>query len=111
MALFFLAFMPQFLQPELGHLSLQMVQLGLVFIIQTVAVFGLFASLPAALGRLLARQPALRRGSTGSPAGVHCAGGAGWLSYGEVGEEQETIAPLTTPHPSPLTLPHQSPHP
>lgn len=58
-ALFFLAFMPQFLKPELGGLSLQMVQLGLVFILQTVAVFGLFAFAAGSLGRLMARQPGL----------------------------------------------------
>ena len=56
-ALFFLAFMPQFLKPELGHLSLQMVRLGLVFIVQTIVVFGLFAFAAGSLGRLLARRP------------------------------------------------------
>jgi threonine/homoserine/homoserine lactone efflux protein len=56
-ALFFLAFLPQFARPEYGSVALQMVVLGLVFVLQTVLVFGLFALAAGSLGRLLARRP------------------------------------------------------
>ncbi len=57
-ALFFLAFLPQFTRPALGSPSLQMVQLGLVFAAQTILVFGAIAYAAGSLGRLLARRPA-----------------------------------------------------
>ena len=38
--LFFLAFLPQFAKPELGNVPLQIVTLGLLFQIATLAVFG-----------------------------------------------------------------------
>jgi len=57
-ALFFLAFLPQFSQPELGSVALQTVQLGLAFALQTVLVFGAIAFAAGAIGRALARRPA-----------------------------------------------------
>lgn len=38
--LFFLAFLPQFAKPELGHLPLQIVSLGILFQTATLIVFG-----------------------------------------------------------------------
>ena len=38
--LFFLAFLPQFAKPELGNVPLQIVTLGLLFQLATLAVFG-----------------------------------------------------------------------
>ncbi len=57
-ALFFLAFLPQFARAEAGGLSLQMVQLGVVFALQTTVVFGAIALAAGSVGRALARRPA-----------------------------------------------------
>ncbi len=58
-ALFFLAFLPQFTRPEAGPAGVQMVLLGLVFAVQTVFVFGAIALAAGSIGRLLARRPRL----------------------------------------------------
>jgi len=39
-SIFFLAFLPQFVNPELGSVSTQMIILGIIFMITTVIVFG-----------------------------------------------------------------------
>ena len=57
--LFFLAFLPQFADPARGSVSLQMLVLGLVFIAQTVVIFGSMAFAAGHIGRLLARRPRL----------------------------------------------------
>ncbi|HNI83643.1 MAG TPA: LysE family transporter, partial [Rhodocyclaceae bacterium] len=58
-ALFFLAFLPQFVDPARGDTAHQMIVLGLVFSAQTVVVFGGIALASGALGHALARHPAL----------------------------------------------------
>lgn len=57
-ALFFLAFLPQFVEPAAGSASMQMVALGSAFALQTVAVFGSIALAAGTLGRAIARRPA-----------------------------------------------------
>lgn len=57
-ALFFLAFLPQFVAPGDGHATLQMVALGSAFAAQTVFVFGGIALAAGSLGRAIARRPA-----------------------------------------------------
>lgn len=52
-SIFFLAFLPQFADPARGSLTLQIVMLGLVFIIATVLVFGSVALLAGAIGEWL----------------------------------------------------------
>lgn len=44
-AIFFLAFLPQFVEPDTGELPLQIAQLGLLFILATLLVFGAVALL------------------------------------------------------------------
>ena len=61
-ALFFLAFLPQFLNPEAGHVALQSLVLGALFMAQTIIVFGLIALAAGTLGRQLSRHPAWARG-------------------------------------------------
>jgi len=59
--LFFLAFMPQFVDPAAGPAGLQMAVLGAVFVVQTVLIFGAFALAAGRLGALLGRRPGLGR--------------------------------------------------
>lgn len=58
-ALFFLAFLPQFAQPQRGGLALQMGILGTLFVAQTILVFGAIALAAGSLGRWLGRRPGL----------------------------------------------------
>ncbi len=57
--LFFLAFLPQFVQAERGEAAWQIVQLGVVFTLQVAVVFGLIGAFAGALGERLARRPAV----------------------------------------------------
>lgn len=59
-ALFFLAFLPQFVAPARGAASWQMAQLGLVFTAQAVLVFGAIGWFAGGVGERLQRQPAIR---------------------------------------------------
>jgi threonine/homoserine/homoserine lactone efflux protein len=58
-AIFFLAFFPQFVRPALGHPALQMTILGLTFVILTMFGFGLVALGAGALNSRLAARPSL----------------------------------------------------
>ena len=55
-SLFFLAFLPQFTDPRNGALAPQVVLLGAIFMLVTLAVFGLISQLAGAIGRRLARS-------------------------------------------------------
>lgn len=61
-ALFFLAFLPQFVDPARGSATGQLVLLGLLFAAQTVLVFGGIALASGWLGRALARHPGVGTG-------------------------------------------------
>jgi threonine/homoserine/homoserine lactone efflux protein len=56
-SIFFLAFLPQFADPKLGGLSLQLMSLGAVFMVATLLVFGAVALLAGSLGDWLRRSP------------------------------------------------------
>ena len=58
-ALFFIAFLPQFADPARGPVWLQMVLLGAVFAAQTVLIFGSLGWFAGGIGTRLQRQPAL----------------------------------------------------
>ena len=58
-AIFFLAFFPQFVRPAHGHPALQMTILGLTFVILTMFGFGLVALGAGALNSRLAARPSL----------------------------------------------------
>ncbi|MEM1049033.1 MAG: LysE family translocator [Pseudomonadota bacterium] len=55
-AIFFLAFLPQFAEPARGNLTLQLLFLGAFFILTTAAVFGLIAWSSGFLGKWLKRS-------------------------------------------------------
>ncbi|MBP1728596.1 MAG: transporter, RhtB family [Deltaproteobacteria bacterium] len=56
-ALFFLAFLPQFVTPAAGHLPLQMLLLGGIFMLQAVAIFSLIGWFSGSIGKQLLSRP------------------------------------------------------
>ena len=59
--LFFFAFLPQFTSPALGPIGPQTVQLGAVFMLATLLVFGAIAFFSGAFGELLQRSVTAKR--------------------------------------------------
>lgn len=59
--LFFFAFLPQFTSPKLGPVGWQTVQLGAVFMLATLLVFGAIAFFSGAFGELLQRSVTAKR--------------------------------------------------
>ncbi|GAB4350037.1 MAG: LysE family translocator [Gammaproteobacteria bacterium] len=60
-SIFFLAFLPQFADPQRGSLTLQIVMLGALFIVATILVFGGVALLAGALGERFNRSVRAQR--------------------------------------------------
>ncbi|MEN8687982.1 MAG: LysE family translocator [Desulfuromonadales bacterium] len=60
-SIFFLAFLPQFADPDRGPISLQMVVLGGIFIFATILVFGSIAFIGGVLGDWLNRSERAQR--------------------------------------------------
>jgi threonine/homoserine/homoserine lactone efflux protein len=56
-AVFFIAFFPQFISTEKGHIPLQMLTLGCLFVVQTFIIFGLIGWFAGSLGVWLQRRP------------------------------------------------------
>lgn len=57
--LFFLSFLPQFVNAAAGHLETQMLLLGAIFMVQTVVIFGAVALFSGFIGDWLKRKPAI----------------------------------------------------
>jgi threonine/homoserine/homoserine lactone efflux protein len=57
--LFFLAFLPQFVNAGAGNIALQLVLLGVAFMIVTIVVFGAVAVFAAMIGDWIRRKPAI----------------------------------------------------
>ncbi|MRR54443.1 MAG: LysE family translocator [Deltaproteobacteria bacterium] len=60
-ALFFLAFLPQFVSPGSENASLQMFLFGLLFMMQAVVVFSVIGWLSGGVGNLILKRPHLAR--------------------------------------------------
>lgn len=60
-SIFFLAFLPQFVDPGRGPVVFQIVQLGLLFIAATILVFGSVSLLAGSFGQWLNRSETARR--------------------------------------------------
>ena len=60
-AIFFIAFLPQFADPALGSLSVQMMTLGVLFIVTTFMVFGSVAWFAGFLGEFLRKSERAQR--------------------------------------------------
>jgi len=57
--LFFLAFLPQFVSAQAGHVGWQMALLGAIFMVQTVVIFGAVALFSGWLGGWIRRKPVI----------------------------------------------------
>jgi threonine/homoserine/homoserine lactone efflux protein len=57
--LFFLAFLPQFVNMQAGHVGWQMALLGAIFMVQTVVIFGAVALFSGWLGAWIRRKPVI----------------------------------------------------
>ncbi|HEV2742978.1 MAG TPA: LysE family translocator [Rubrobacter sp.] len=66
-AVFFLAYLPQFTDPATGGTAIQLLTLGLTFALLTLAIFGALAVFSGTVGSWLRTRPKL-------------AGGLGWLT-------------------------------
>ncbi len=66
-AVFFLAYLPQFADPATGGTALQLLALGLTFALLTLAIFGALALFSGSIGSWLRTRPKF-------------AGGLGWLT-------------------------------
>ena len=55
-SIFFMAFLPQFADPEKGSLSIQLVFLGLIFIVSTILVFSSVSQLAGLIGKWISRS-------------------------------------------------------
>jgi threonine/homoserine/homoserine lactone efflux protein len=75
---FFLAFLPQFADPARGSVALQLMVLGVVFMLATLLVFGAIACFSGALGRCCCARRARRRCSTGWRAWCFWGWRCGW---------------------------------
>ena len=62
-AIFFLTFLPQFVNYEYGYVPLQMLLLGAIFIALTALIFGLFAYFAGVLSGRLLEKPRFQEGA------------------------------------------------
>ncbi len=60
-SLFFLAFLPQFVNDGAGHVSVQMLFYGIIFLIQTLVLFTLFSIFAGKVGYFLRKSPSLSK--------------------------------------------------
>jgi len=72
-ALFFLAFLPQFVHAENGAVALQLAVLGIIFVFLGLVSTVVFAVSAGGLGRLLSRSPAIVRWQGKVVGAIYCA--------------------------------------
>ena len=71
-ALFFLAFLPQFVQPQNGSVALQMILLGVIYAVLGLIATIVFAVGASGLGRLIRRNPAVSRWQSKVVGSIYC---------------------------------------
>jgi len=74
-ALFFLAFLPQFVQPVHGLVTLQLASLGIIFVVLGLCSTVVYAAGAARLGHFLRRNPSVLRWQGKVVGGIYCAVG------------------------------------
>ncbi|OCK59584.1 LysE family translocator [Bradyrhizobium sp. LMTR 3] len=72
-ALFFLAFLPQFVRPENGSVMLQLTILGIIFVLLGFVSTTVFAAGAGGLGTFLRRNPAVLKWQGKAIGGLYCA--------------------------------------
>jgi threonine/homoserine/homoserine lactone efflux protein len=72
-ALFFLAFLPQFVRPEHGSVALQLMILGIVFVLLGLLSTVVFAVSAGRLGAFLRRNPAVSKWQNKAVGAIYCA--------------------------------------
>ena len=72
-ALFFLAFLPQFVRPESGAVPVQLALLGVLFVLLGLVSTVVFAVGAGTLGGLLRRSAVVRRWQGRAVGGIYCA--------------------------------------
>ncbi|MER9626625.1 MULTISPECIES: LysE family translocator [unclassified Mesorhizobium] len=72
-ALFFLAFLPQFVRPENGSVMLQLAILGVIFVLLGLVSTVVFAVAAGGLGAFLRRNPTVLRWQGKAVGGIYCA--------------------------------------
>jgi threonine/homoserine/homoserine lactone efflux protein len=72
-ALFFLAFLPQFTSPGAGSVGLQMAALGLLFMLQAVVIFTTIGFFAGGLGNYVLTRPQIARYFSWLSAGIFAA--------------------------------------
>ena len=72
-ALFFLAFLPQFVRPENGSVMLQLTVLGIVFVLLGLVSTAVFAVCAGVLGNFLRRNPTVLKWQGKVVGGIYCA--------------------------------------
>jgi len=60
-SLFFLALLPQFVNPMHGHVALQMLILGMVFLVQALILFSLFSIFAGKVRNIIIGKPAIAK--------------------------------------------------
>ena len=75
-ALFFLAFLPQFVRPENGSVLLQLTVLGIILVLLGLFSTIVFAVCAGRIGALLRKNPAVLRWQGKVVGGIYCAIGA-----------------------------------
>lgn len=75
-AVFFLAFVPQFIDPERGSTTLQIAVLGTAFVLAGLVSDGIYALAAGTLGDWFAKRPAWRTGSKYAAGSIYLALGA-----------------------------------
>ena len=72
-ALFFLAFLPQFVRPEKGSVMLQLMTLGIIFVLLGLFSTVVFAVSAGRLGTFLRRNPSVVKWQGKVVGGIYCA--------------------------------------
>lgn len=81
-ALFFLAFLPQFVDPSRGPVGLQIVVLGITFVVLAFLTDGVYAVLSGTAAGWIRGRPGLRRGQRYVSGGVYLMLGAATAASG-----------------------------
>jgi threonine/homoserine/homoserine lactone efflux protein len=69
-AMFFLAFLPQFVTPDTEHFALQMLVLGFIFMVQAIIIFCLIGFFSGSIGNFILARPTIAKYFSWLTAGV-----------------------------------------